>query len=133
MDLLTTLWELLRSALGDLPVFIYSFLFRANIAIGLPAIALLIGFSKWGWRSKQLNILLLVAGFILGLGVPLGDLDYHSPLRPWLVLVFTINLIYLPGIWAFLMEPKKKAQKRIRVRIRWVLLALFIANFFMGV
>lgn len=133
MDILTAIWEWLRPILGDLPIYIYSFLLRANIVMGLPAVAVLIGFKKFGWRSNRFNTLLLYAGFIFGLTVPLGDLDYQSPLRPWLVMIFTINLLYLPSLWAFLMEPWWQPQKIIRTRISWALFILFIANFFMGV
>lgn len=114
-------WYLVK--VNPLPVSIYSFLFRSNLILGVPALLVFIGFMKAGWRSKQLNILLLITGFIFGMGIPI-EVDSYSPLRPFLLILFTINLAVIPNLWAFLWEPRQALQHRIKRRFQIALVAL---------
>ena len=127
MDIFDSGWLWWQEQANLLPVSIYSFLFRSNLILGVPALLVFIGFMKAGWRSKQLNILLLITGFIFGMSVPL-KVDYYSPLRPWLILAFIINLAVIPNLWAFLWEPRKAFQHKIRRRFQIALATLFIIN-----
>ena len=120
-------WLWWQNQANLLPVSIYSFLFRSNLILGVPALLVFIGFMKAGWRSKQLNILLLITGFVFGMSVPL-KVEYYSPLRPWLILAFIINLAIIPSLWAFLWEPRRALQHKIRRRFQIAVLALFIIN-----
>ena len=126
-DIYQTWWLWWHNLTSLLPVSIYSFLFRSNLILGIPGLLVFIGFMKAGWRSKQLNILLLISGFFFGMSIPI-KIDYYSPLRPWLVLIFTINLAVIPSLWAFLWEPRRALQHKIRRRFQIVLLFLFILN-----
>ena len=130
MDIISTAGESIVQFYRNLPTPIYSFLLRANIAFGLPAVFVYLGFRKAGWRNKQLNRLLLVVGFLLGISIQFGNLDYYSPIRPWITLFFTINIAYLPSMWSFLLAEKRLVQKRIHRVLLTGLFLLFIINLF---
>ncbi len=87
-DIFQTWWLWWQNQTSLLPVSIYSFLFRSNLILGIPGLLVFIGFMKAGWRSKQLNILLLITGFLFGMSIPI-KIDYYSP--PPLVSSFIHN------------------------------------------
>ncbi|MDF7824373.1 hypothetical protein P4B35_10150 [Pontiellaceae bacterium B12227] len=128
MDILTKIWETYAEFARDLPAPVYSFLLRANIMLLFPAIIAYLGFSRGGWRSQKLQMLLIIAGLLVGLSLPLGRMVYSNGFRPWMVIILITGLFYLPGTVAFLCEPRRGHQELLRKRILIALAVLFVIN-----
>ena len=128
MDIFSKIWEIYSGIAHALPVPVYSFLLRANILLLLPAVIAYLGFSRGGWRSQQLQVMLMIAGLLIGLSLPLDRFVYPNGFRPWTVILLITGLVYLPGIVAFLCQPRLERQYRLRMYIHIGLAVLFVAN-----
>jgi len=126
-DILTKTWRLYAHLVDQSPETFYSFLLRANVLLLSPIILLHIGFLN-RWRHPAIRSLLAIFGILIGLSLPLDLIVALQALRPWLVPLFLIGLLFLPHMLAFHLTPHLALQQKIGFRIMVSLAVLFIVN-----
>lgn len=130
MDILSFTWEVLSTFTHHLPVYIFSFLLRANTILLCPLVAAYIGFSQ-GIRNQKIQIILMIIGLLIGLSIPVDRALSPTPLRPWVTIILILGLWYGPIPLSFLAHPSKGVQTKIIKYTRIVLVCLFALNCFL--
>lgn len=129
MDILSFIWEAYSRLVYNLPVYVFSFLLRANLLLICPLVAAYIGFSQ-GIRNQKIQIILMVIGLLLGLSIKLDRALSPSPLRPWVTIILVLGLWFGPVPLSFLAHPSKGVQVKVIKYTRITLITLFILNGF---
>lgn len=132
MDIISQFWNEYSTFATQLPDAIYSFLIRANTILLTPAAIAYAGFIK-GWRNSAAQTFLIVLGMLMGLSMPINSyLLYNDHWRAWAIPLLVTGLFYLPCALAFLRDPRLGEQLKLRKRIQFGLIALFIINLLWG-
>lgn len=132
MDILSNGWKIYQGFAYDLPISIYSFLIRANAILLVPTAIAYAGFIK-GWRNSAAQAFLIVFGMLIGLSIPIDSyLLYNDHWRPCAIPLLVTGLFYLPSALAFLRDPRLGEQLKLRKRIQFGLIALFVINLLLG-
>ena len=127
MDILSAIWHYYKRFAEALPPAVYEFLINANFALFVPT-ALCFGAFYLGWRQPMLRWILLVAGVMLAISLPVEDWFDKRSLKPWLLPLWGLGLVYGPAPLAFLLEPRFEPQRRVRFKIQIVVGVLFVLN-----
>lgn len=128
MDIFTYIWAGYTDLTNNLPPALFGYLLRANLLLAMPIAAAYIGFSQ-GIRSQRLLAILMAAGFLVAISLPLPTALVHpSQWRPWLTMILLIGLWYLPLPFSFLAHPRLGTQARVLKWTRLTLVVMFLLN-----
>ena len=127
MDIFSAAWEFYIRWIHQMPDAVFSYLLRVNLLLLIPIIVAYVSFTQ-GVRNRKLQIILMTAGALVAISLPLHDFTALRALLPWLFIVLLLGCWYLPLVFSFLAHPHPDIQEKITKGTRYIIAILFILN-----